>query len=639
MVVAGVAGFPKDEESSLLSHDASNEGGGIELQDYNRKPAPPAAPLCGGCMDAMETSGVEASCPGCDCPMHLDCGTPVGTDDSPFRLCLDCDGSTKKNHKPGKSRTGIRRRGSSLDTGEDSLAVVSHLMSRPAADRKPSKPTLMDDRDEWPPKLVLPNVQFLSFVTADHSVYFLAVLMIVLVLITSYESNTATPLSDDDVVTSPVRPASDMGWTMVTPINTTILYQDSWWMAATEDNYLAKKFVTDDFEDKLTALRDVTFASAGIYSVTCGRYRFDLEKFPQVSIIIGPVYEGYPIDLLSTTVHSILARTPSHLIAEILIVHDNAATNSGIDDLDAEFKRLTALSQLISILQPRSPSTPANRVLSRYNAMLAAKAEYLIFVDPYVEVWSGTWLQQLLLPLLEDPRTLSVAMVHEMNSQLELKKEGDKSNYMLMMDEELKLKRVYVDLSAEYLSNWKAYPTPFFDGHLFAVRKDEILNSVDRGLKFMDGENIALALKFWMCRARIVQVPCVRVGIVLLSEFPIMTVPETLIEGNGLRHNGKFLYRGTIADDRTKLAVRNYMRIVRIWLPAIKDEWYNAAFGSPKLPTEWDQFVAAMNDNDINIELMEDLRDKCQDLEWFDKHVLMSVLGVHHPWYSGDKNE
>ena len=79
MVVAGVAGFPKDEESSLLSHDASNEGGGIELQDYNRKPAPPAAPLCGGCMDAMDTSGVEASCPGCDCPMHLDCGTPVGT--------------------------------------------------------------------------------------------------------------------------------------------------------------------------------------------------------------------------------------------------------------------------------------------------------------------------------------------------------------------------------------------------------------------------------------------------------------------------------------------------------------------------------------------------------------------------------
>jgi hypothetical protein len=43
-----------------------------------------------------------------------------------------------------------------------------------------------------------------------------------------------------------------------------------------------------------------------------------------------------------------------------------------------------------------------------------------------------------------------------------------------------------------------------------------------------------------------------------------------------------------------------------------------------------------MNDNDKNIEIMENLRDQCQNLEWFDLHVLMVQLGVYHPWYLGE---
>jgi hypothetical protein len=529
----------------------------------------------------------------------------------------------------------MRRRANSTDLGEDMLGggirVVSHLMSR-KAQRKPSKENIdQDDDPYW--EISLPDMR--GCIGKESATGVLIASLFVL-FIFWIAANEKTLIADDDDGITPTSPSiRTINSTAVNVVTNRAVYQDAWWMDDTTDDYLSTSFVDEDLKDKLTALRDVSTITADIFADTCGRYRFGLEKFPRVSIIIGPVYEGFPIHFLTMTVHSILARTPNQLIAEIIIVQDNPPTESGNDELDVELNALANLSDLVNVMKPRSPTSPANRVVSRNNAMLTAKSEHLVFMDPYVEIWSGTWLQQLLLPILEDPTTLAVPMVHEMSTRLELTNTGDKANYMYMMDDHFKVKRVNLDVNSDVPSSWRAYATPFFDGHMFAVRKFVFSDSIDQGLKFMDGDNIAVALKFWMCGARIVQVPCARVGLVPLSEFPEMPVPQTLIDGNGLRYNGKFLYFGETADDRTRLAVKNYMRIVRVWLPAIKDAWYDAAFGSGTLPKEWEQFVAAMNDDDRNIEAMEGLRSQCQNLEWFDKHILMTLLGVHNPWYSG----
>ena len=161
-------------------------------------------------------------------------------------------------------------------------------------------------------------------------------------------------------------------------------------------------------------------------------------------------------------------------------------------------------------------------------------------------------------------------MVHGMNSKLGIVNEGDTANYMYMVDEQFQLNRVNVDLNSEPPSTRKPYPTPLIDGHIFAIRKTEILSAMDGGLKCMDGENVALALKFWMCRARVVQIPCSREDLVPLTEFPEMPVPPpTVIDGNGLSLQDDFLYYGKVADDRKTLAVTNYIRSIRMWLPDI----------------------------------------------------------------------
>lgn len=131
---------------------------------------------------------------------------------------------------------------------------------------------------------------------------------------------------------------------------------------------------------------------------------FDLDKFPKVSILIGPVYDGYLSNFLTMSVHSIQARTRKQMISEILIIHDNSPLKSESDELDIEFNALNDLSGLIIVTQPRSPNTPVNRATSRNKAMMEAISDYLVFVVPFVEVWSGTWLQQLLLPILEKPQ-------------------------------------------------------------------------------------------------------------------------------------------------------------------------------------------------------------------------------------------
>ena len=151
------------EASSLLGHDPDTER--IELQDYERKPASRPAPRCGGCDNGFGSDS-EVTCPACDCPMHPNCWTPVGTEDSPIRLCSDCDGSGT-SMRIENNRIGMRRRASSVDLEQGTLTgksqVVPHLMShKHAPQRKLSKPSLYDTPN-WQKDSTLSDIDFLRF--------------------------------------------------------------------------------------------------------------------------------------------------------------------------------------------------------------------------------------------------------------------------------------------------------------------------------------------------------------------------------------------------------------------------------------------------------------------------------------------
>ena len=49
--------------------------------------------------------------------------------------------------------------------------------------------------------------------------------------------------------------------------------------------------------------------------------------------------------------------------------------------------------------------------LSRLTGARAAMGEVLMFVDSHIEMMSGTWYQHLVLPIMENPRTVSMQTI------------------------------------------------------------------------------------------------------------------------------------------------------------------------------------------------------------------------------------
>jgi hypothetical protein len=341
------------------------------------------------------------------------------------------------------------------------------------------------------------------------------------------------------------------------------------------------------------------------------------------------------------TVHSILARTPPEMIQEIVVVHGRLSEEGTKDEaLEWELQQLEHASQLLKVVAVADMSGPVPARLAAIERQTSG--DILVVMDAYVEVWSGTWLQNLVLPIMEYPRTIAVPLLHAMKADQSLKENADPDSYYMNMNKHFQIEKVkatFIGSNKEAPSTWEPHKTPFFEGPLFAIHRDQYfkLREMDKGFERFGGSNIELSLKYWMCRGRVIQVPCARAGYIPITEWPLPMIPDKLKRLAGITQPGDFLYYGAKSDPHTIFSVRNYLRIVRVWFRnhAAKHLFYKEAFGSTTLPPEWAQYEVGMEDDDDGIDTEEAGRDKnkCQDFEWFDRHVLMSIVGTHHPWY------
>ena len=249
------------------------------------------------------------------------------------------------------------------------------------------------------------------------------------------------------------------------------------------------------------------------------------------------------------TVQSVLGRTPPELIKEIFVLHDgNSAKGTKDKELEWELVQLEHLSEKINVVH-------FSNYLGRFKCRTRviehnATGEVLVLMDPYVEVFSSAWLQQLLAPLMEHPRTLSAPMIHQMTKNRTLAVKNGKASHYLMLNKKLEMERWqsrFVGEVSEHPSLWEPYATAFFESPVYAIRRDEFkaLGGHDHGLDYIKGDNIELSLKLWMCRGRVMAVPCARVGHISESEWTLPPIPKRRI----VRH-GEFKYYGKPAEQR-----------------------------------------------------------------------------------------
>jgi glycosyltransferase involved in cell wall biosynthesis len=420
-------------------------------------------------------------------------------------------------------------------------------------------------------------------------------------------------------------------------------FQDpAWWLEDTMDDFYEREYMP---RNVLTSARDINRKQ--FFTGMCGFYRFNTSVMPDVTVIV--TVQNEQDGMLTLTIHSLLARTPPELLREIIIVDDNGFGPDVRGPVnETELEVLKALSPKISILANEKREGCAR---SRMVGARAATGEVLVFVDSHIEMESATWLEHLLLPIIENPRTMALQTL-DIISDLD-HSYGDGSGDLLygIVTDQFWFgyqRSRFPEPETEKPGRRLPYETPFGPGSLFAIRRDEFwrLGGYDKGLYVWGGENTELALKMWTCGGRMMMVPCSRVGHMYrvhlkeVGRWP-PHLPQELTDRLGCGHPGAFIAHGSHADNFTKIITRNNIRIMNTWIGdhQAKRGYYEKTFGTATLPPEWQQYEDEMA-NDPAAQEQHDIRDrnKCRSYAWFDRHVYKKIVGVHHPWHQSIKD-
>ncbi|KAH8300523.1 hypothetical protein KR018_011103, partial [Drosophila ironensis] len=242
----------------------------------------------------------------------------------------------------------------------------------------------------------------------------------------------------------------------------------------------------------------------------CLKYNYHEDTSRELSpASIVVVFRNEQVMVLLRTLTSLVARTPRYLFKELILVDDCSDWGPWSDDqsvrfLDAYIRRYIYPKARIFHLQEQ-----VGLIRARRYAAAVATGFYLVFLDAHVEVTNG-WLLPLLAeclngvgvatPVLDrlDEQTLAYHRVQERRDIFDWS-----------------LRRHVVPLKRNQTRELpQPYELPFIRTSVFAINTKwfQMILDIDGGLLGFGGAELQLSLAAWQTGARIVRVPCSRVG-------------------------------------------------------------------------------------------------------------------------------
>uniref|UniRef100_A0A1I7TWU7 Polypeptide N-acetylgalactosaminyltransferase n=1 Tax=Caenorhabditis tropicalis TaxID=1561998 RepID=A0A1I7TWU7_9PELO len=236
---------------------------------------------------------------------------------------------------------------------------------------------------------------------------------------------------------------------------------------------------------------------------------------PTTSIII--VFHNEAWTTLLRTLHSVINRSPRHLLEEIILVDDKSDRDYLVKPLDAYIKAFPVPVHLVH-LEDRS-----GLIRARLTGSGMAKGKILLFLDAHVEVTDG-WLEPLISRVAEDRKRVVAPIIDVISD--------DTFEYVTASE------TTWGGFNWHLNFRWYAVPkrelnrrgadrampiqTPTIAGGLFAIDKQFFydIGSYDEGMQVWGGENLEISFRVWMCGGSLEIHPCSRVGHVFRKQTP-----------------------------------------------------------------------------------------------------------------------
>ncbi|XP_007886024.1 polypeptide N-acetylgalactosaminyltransferase 18 [Callorhinchus milii] len=269
-------------------------------------------------------------------------------------------------------------------------------------------------------------------------------------------------------------------------------------------------------------------------------------SLPQISVVFIFVNEAPSVILRS--IHSAIARTPAHLLKEIVLVDDNSNNDELKQRLSAYIAEMNARQPgFIKVIRHDKQE---GLIRSRVSGWRLATAPVVALFDAHVE-FSVQWAEPI-LSRIQDDRTRIISPSF------------DNIKYDNFEIEEYPLSAQGFDweLWCRYLNPPKEWwnlgntTTPIRSPALigcFVVDRVyfEEIGLLDEGMEVYGGENVELGVRVWQCGGSVEVLPCSRLAHIERAHKPY-------------------------TEDLTKHVRRNALRVAEVWMDEFKSHVYMA---------------------------------------------------------------